>query len=62
MGGELKKNAQISNETRKTQKMFFCEGGNELGNSSNGKSKGSGGTIVIVDDAAQDISALYGST
>ena len=36
--------------------------GNELGNSSSRKSKRSGGTIVIVDDAAQDISTLYGST
>ena len=47
----------------KTQRMvFFVKEGNELGNSSSGKSKGSGGTIVIVDDAAQDISASYGST
>ncbi len=46
----------------KTQKMVFYEKGNEQGNSSSGKSKGSGGTIVIVDDAAQDISTLYGST
>jgi hypothetical protein len=35
--------------------------GNEQGNSSR-KSKESGGTIVIVDDATQDISTLYGST
>jgi hypothetical protein len=35
----------------KTQKMVFYEGGNELGNSSRRKSKESGGTIVIVDDA-----------
>jgi len=46
----------------KTQKMVFYEGGNERGNSSSRKSKGSGGTIVIVDDATQDISTLNGST
>ena len=46
----------------KTQQMVFYEGGNELGNSSSRKSKGSGSAKVIVDDAAQDISALYGST
>ena len=41
---------------------FFMKEGNELGNSSSSKSKGRGGTIVIVDDATQDISTLYGST
>jgi len=46
----------------KTQKMVFHEGGNEPGNSISGKSKGSGVTKVIVDDATQDISALYGAT
>jgi hypothetical protein len=35
----------------KTQKMVFMKGGNEQGNSSSRKSKESGGTIVIVDDA-----------
>ena len=46
----------------KTQKMVFYEGGDEQGDSSSRKSKESGGTIVIVDDATQDISTLYGST
>ena len=46
----------------KTQKMVIYEGGNEQGNSGSRKSKGSGGTIVIVDDATEDISAFYGST
>ena len=32
-----------------------------MGNSRSGKSGKGGGTIVIVDDAAEDISALYGS-
>ena len=41
-----------------TQKMVFYEGGNEQGDSSSRKSKESGGTIVIVDDATQDISTL----
>jgi hypothetical protein len=31
-------------------------------NSSRGKSSADGGAIVIKDDAAEDISALYGST
>jgi hypothetical protein len=42
--------------------MVFYEGRNELGNSSSGKSSVWRGAIVIVDDAAQDISALYVST
>ncbi len=63
MGIQLKKNAQIGNETRKnTKDGFFYEGGNEQENSSSRKSKESGSTIVIVDDATQDISTLYGST
>ena len=62
MGIQLEKNAQIGNETRKNTKDGFYEGGNEQGNSSSRKSKESGGTIVIVDDATQDISTLYGST
>ena len=45
----------------KTQKMDIYEGGNEQGNSSSRKSKGSGGTIIIMNNAAQDISALNGS-
>jgi hypothetical protein len=63
MGIQLKKNAQIGNETCKnTKDGFFMKRGNEQGNSSSRKSKESGGTIVIVDDATQDISTLYGST
>ena len=62
MGIQLEKNAQIGNETRKYTKDGFYEGGNEQGNSSSRKSKASGGTIVIVDDATQDIFTLYGST
>ena len=62
MGIQLEKNAQIGNETRKNTKDGFYEGGNEQANSSSRKSKESGGTIVIVDDATQDISTLYGST
>ena len=55
MGIQLEKNAQIGNETRKnTKDGFLWRGGNELGNSSSRKSKESGGTIVIVDDATQD--------
>ena len=59
MGIQRKKNAQIGNETRKNTKDGW---GNEQGNSSSRKSKESGATIVIVDDATQDISTLYGST
>jgi hypothetical protein len=62
MGIQLKKNAQIGKETRKNTKDVFYEGGNKQGNSSSRKSKESGRTIVIVDDATQDISTLYGST
>jgi len=46
----------------KNTKDGFYEGGNEQGNSSSRKSKESGGTIIIVDDATQDIFTLYGST
>jgi len=46
----------------KNTKDGFYEGGNEQGNSSSRKSKESGGTIVIVDDATKDISTLNGST
>jgi hypothetical protein len=59
---QLEKNAQIGKETNKNTKDGFYESGDEQGNSSSRKSKESGGTIVIVDDAAQDISTLYGST
>ena len=45
----------------KIQKMVFYGGGNEQGNSSSRKSKESGSAIVIMDDATQDISTLYGS-
>ena len=62
MGIQRKKNVQIGNETRKNTKDGFYEGGNEPGNSSSRKSKESGGKIVIVDDATQDISTQYGST
>ena len=62
MGIQLEMNAQIGNETRKNTKDGFYEGGNEQENLSSRKSKESGSTIVIVDDAAQDISTLYGST
>lgn len=62
MGIQLKKDAQIGNETRKNTKDVFYEGGNEQGNSRSRKSKESGGTIVIMDDTTQDIFTLYGST
>ncbi len=62
MGIQLEKNAQIGNETRKNTKDGFYERGNEQGNSSSRKSKESGSTIVIVDDATQDIPKLYSST
>jgi hypothetical protein len=45
----------------KTQKMVFMRGVTSRGTQSSRKSKESGGTIVIVDDATQDISTLYGS-
>ena len=45
----------------KTQQMVIYEGGNKQGNSSSRKSKGSGGPIIIMNNAAQDISALNGS-
>lgn len=60
MGIQLKKNAQIGNGTRKNTKDVFYK--NEQGNSSSRKSKESGDTIVIMDDATQDISTLYSST
>ena len=62
MGIQQNKNAQVGNETRKNTKDGFYEGGNEQGNSSSRKSKESGGTIVIMDDATQDIFTQYGST
>jgi hypothetical protein len=59
MGIQLEKNAQIGNETRKnTKDVFYYEGGIEQGNSSSRKSKESGGTIVIMDNATQDIFTL----
>ncbi len=56
-----KRMLRLAMRRAKTQKMVFYEGGNEQGNSSSRKSKESGGTIVIVDDATQDIFTLYGS-
>ena len=52
---------RLAKRRAKTQKQFFYEWGDEQGNSSSRKSKESGATIVIVDDATQDISTLYGS-
>jgi len=46
----------------KTQKMIIYEGRKEQGNSSSRKSKRSGSTIVIVDDAAKNISAMNVAT
>lgn len=57
-----KERSDLLTRRAKTQKMVFYEGRNELGNSSSGKSSVWRGAIVIVDDAAKDISALYVST
>lgn len=54
-----KSTRSLDSEARYDQKMFFRRGVMRWVNSSSGKSKWSGRSIVIIDDSAKNFSSMY---